>query len=85
MADATSDRQTVSARFPEAEAVFVVGQFNRWSTTATPMHRRADGIWEAQIPRDVVPGTFAFFVWQPGALGGRLQRGEAHWAAQAQI
>lgn len=77
IAKARHNSQTLSAEFPDAEAVFVVGEFNHWSTTATPMRPRADGLWEAEVPADVAPGMFAFFVWQPGALRGRLDRREA--------
>lgn len=35
---------------PEAKAVFIAGDFNDWSLTATPMKRGFDGNWSVQIP-----------------------------------
>jgi len=32
-----------------AQQVFVIGQFNNWSTTATPMNRTGDDRWEASV------------------------------------
>jgi hypothetical protein len=46
-----------------AHKVFVVGDFNRWDPTATPMTRSSDGeLWSTVIP--VVPGRhmYAFMV-----------------------
>lgn len=34
---------------PHARAVSVVGDFNRWSETADPMHKISNGIWEAEV------------------------------------
>jgi 1,4-alpha-glucan branching enzyme len=34
---------------PDAQAVFAVGAFNGWSTTATPLTRSASGRWEACV------------------------------------
>lgn len=33
----------------EADHVFLVGDFNRWSPTATPMNRMPDGRWMASL------------------------------------
>ena len=35
---------------PEARAVSLVGDFNRWDPVANPMERRPDGSWSVQIP-----------------------------------
>lgn len=32
-----------------ADSVFLVGEFNSWSETATPMSRRPDGSWAATV------------------------------------
>lgn len=35
---------------PKAKAVFLIGSFNNWDLTATPMKRQPDGGWHAQVP-----------------------------------
>jgi 1,4-alpha-glucan branching enzyme len=35
---------------PDAEAVFLVGDFNGWQPDAHPMTRRADGSWHVVVP-----------------------------------
>jgi 1,4-alpha-glucan branching enzyme len=34
---------------PEAKAVYLVGDFNRWNSTTHPMERRLDGWWFLQV------------------------------------
>ena len=34
---------------PAAQAVSVVGEFNNWNTSANPMYRIADGVWQTEI------------------------------------
>lgn len=34
---------------PEAQAVTVVGDFNKWDPGAHPLSRRPDGSWQAQV------------------------------------
>jgi 1,4-alpha-glucan branching enzyme len=34
---------------PHASAVFVIGDFNGWHPTATPMQRMVDGAWRVEI------------------------------------
>ncbi len=42
---------------PNAAAVSVIGEFNRWDKRATPMaERQTSGIWEVFVP-DVTPGA----------------------------
>jgi len=67
-----TDTRKLLAQFPEATAVFVVGDFNNWCTASTPMHVRADGLWEADVPPQARTGRVAFWVWEAGHLGGRL-------------
>ncbi len=38
--------------------VYVAGTFNNWNAQATPMHRIADGRWEATL--DLAPGEYQF-------------------------
>jgi hypothetical protein len=53
---------------PGAQQVAVCGEFNGWSSTATPMKRHSDGHWETTLT--LSPGTYQykFFVdgeWLP--------------------
>ena len=43
---------------PPAQAVFLVGDFNGWSPTATPLDLEADGTWAASVFLD--PGTYEY-------------------------
>ena len=52
---------------PNADAVFLAGDFNDWNVRKHPMRKNADGIWEKTIY--VFPGSYEykFFVdglWQ---------------------
>lgn len=58
---------------PDARSVTVAGDFNGWSTTATPMQRAAEGgAWSVSVP--LRPGLYAYsFVvdgreWRPDPL-----------------
>ena len=35
---------------PEAESVYIMGDFNDWNPTSLPMQRRVDGWWFVQVP-----------------------------------
>jgi 1,4-alpha-glucan branching enzyme len=35
---------------PDASEVFLIGDFNDWHPTSTPMKRHVDGSWMAQVP-----------------------------------
>jgi hypothetical protein len=41
-----------------ARRVALVGDFNRWDASATPMRRLADGTWTAEVP--LTPGRHAY-------------------------
>lgn len=44
---------------PDIERVYLVGDFNNWSTTADPMYdREGDGVWTLLIPLE--PGRFEY-------------------------
>jgi hypothetical protein len=47
---------------PTASTVAIVGDFNGWSPTATPMRRTAVGLWSIDIPLAVGRHTYAFVV-----------------------
>ncbi|MCB0064789.1 MAG: isoamylase early set domain-containing protein [Caldilineaceae bacterium] len=51
---ATDDLRYVRVRFelPSclwADRIYVVGDFNDWNATATPMHQDRDGVWRATV------------------------------------
>ena len=47
---------------PNAEAVFVCGNFNHWNTRSHPMRRRDGGVWELFVP-GVGPGEiYKYFI-----------------------
>ena len=60
----TKDRCKVTFRLPKAaapgaETVYMVGEFNNWSTVKTPMKRLKSGEFKAVV--DLVPGhTYQF-------------------------
>lgn len=43
---------------PQAKEVFLAGEFNHWSKTATPMKKAADGRWSATV--SLPPGKHAY-------------------------
>ena len=43
---------------PTAKAVFLAGQFNNWSPTATPLHKDDSGLWTASVP--LKPGRYQY-------------------------
>lgn len=43
---------------PDAEQVYVVGDFNGWSAEATPLSRRPGGWWETTL--ELPPGSYQF-------------------------
>jgi hypothetical protein len=47
---------------PAASTVSIVGDFNRWSPTATPMRRTAAGLWSIDLPLSAGRHTYAFVV-----------------------
>ena len=49
----------------DAEAVYVAGTFNDWSTTATPMTKNAYGIWQATV-ENVAPGIHQYKFYADG-------------------
>ncbi|MFW6059200.1 MAG: hypothetical protein ACODAQ_03410 [Phycisphaeraceae bacterium] len=69
----------VRAHLPEAQAVYLVGPFNNWSTTRTPMIDLGDGRWETQLASPTAPESLRLFVWQHGDRFGRLVRFDARF------
>ena len=73
MVQSAEETTCLRGHFPDAEAVYLLGPFNRWSTTATPM-RRGDGCeWLAELPTSSA-FNLSFFVWYAGERCGHLVR-----------
>jgi 1,4-alpha-glucan branching enzyme len=68
--------RVVRARFPEATEVWLLGEFNNWSTVATPMTCLGGGVWEARLEAAAGPRQICFFVFDAGQRFGRLVRGD---------
>ena len=49
---------------PDAERVFLAGDFNNWDFVSLPMKRDGDGIWETHI--DLPPGRYEYRFWADG-------------------
>jgi serine/threonine protein kinase len=47
-----------SYKAPSAKAVFLAGEFNRWSPTATPMRKSPNGVWVATL--QLPPGRYVY-------------------------
>jgi 1,4-alpha-glucan branching enzyme len=62
----------IRAEFPGAEAVHVLGPFNNWSTTRSPMRPVGDGRWELRLPGDVDAGEIRYLVYDQRDRFGRL-------------
>ncbi len=56
-----------SIRAPKARKVFVVGEFNNWDPTATPMYKGKDGKWTVTVP--LKQGRYAYKFVVDGAWG----------------
>lgn len=69
--------QTVRTRIPDAAAVFLVGDFNNWSTAATPMHHVGQGEWEIHLSTSQRIERFCFFVWRQDQPFGHILRCES--------
>ncbi len=43
---------------PDAQSVYLVGDFNSWNTSANPMKKDKDGVWKIVIP--LAPGKYQY-------------------------
>ncbi len=62
----------VLARFPNALGVYILGEFNNWSTTATPLRAMGQGDWEGNLPGRSEEAQVCFFVWERGQRFGHV-------------
>lgn len=49
---------------PEAKSVYLVGSFNDWDTTATPMKKDNSGIWKRDVK--LTSGTYEYLFYVDG-------------------
>ena len=47
---------------PNAESVFVVGSFNNWNTSASPMHSIGYGVWEAMVNEAQIFDEYKYYI-----------------------
>jgi len=73
---------------PTAQQVCLLGEFNNWSTNATPMTQTEEHVWQlsVQFPKRFVDGPFAYFVIDKEFRTGRAAFGSTYllpgsWAA----
>ncbi len=52
------ERYLFLVRCRNAQQVYLVGDFNEWSTTATPMEANADSMWRVEL--ELPSGTYRF-------------------------
>jgi hypothetical protein len=70
----SANTRIVEARFDNARQVYLLGPFNNWSTTATPMAPVGRDLWIARIPADTADEELSFFVWRFDERFGQIRR-----------
>ena len=60
---------------PNAEAVFLLGDFNGWSTSATPMRNTERDVWQIDIEMPAAERRFSYFVIDSRYRTGRAPFG----------
>ena len=76
MVDYAFENNVVRVYLPTAEEVFLVAEFNQWSTTATPMRFLGDGVFEVHLHAGETLGRFGFYVIEPGRSVGKIVQHE---------
>lgn len=71
----TAGNVTFTFAAPNAQAVFVAGEFNQWNATATPLQKGASGMWTVAL--NLKPGKYQYkFIvdgnWQTDPAGAEL-------------
>lgn len=49
---------------PEANSVYLVGSFNNWDTSATPIKKDKSGLWKIDVK--LTPGTYEYLFYVDG-------------------
>ena len=65
---------------PDAQEVFLLGAFNDWSTTATPMQCTEEHVWQLSVrfATGMSDGPFAYFVIDKNYRTGRAPFGPTY-------
>lgn len=61
----------------DANEIFLVGDFNGWSLTDTPMKKAADGTW--RVRQSLGKGRYRFRYY---VVGDHRQRGQVPWGGR---
>lgn len=74
MVTSSGDLWTFTIQHPTAHAMWLLGDFNNWSTTATPMRRVGPHTWQVvqRITGQVC--RYCFFAWLPDRGHGVVLR-----------
>ena len=59
---ARTKKTSFQVELPEADSVAVVGDFNEWSSNATPMKKLKSGVWKADLALDEGEYEFRYLV-----------------------
>ena len=78
MPEASAEPIVVHLNCPNADAVFLIGEFNNWSTTANRMEYGGRGRWRVHLPAGTRLGAYAFFVFERGTCFGRTCDANGH-------
>ncbi|RMI02829.1 MAG: glycoside hydrolase [Calditrichaeota bacterium] len=57
-----SKKVTFQVELPEAESVALVGDFNGWDASATPMKKTRTGVWKADVKLEAGEYQFRYLV-----------------------
>ncbi len=58
---------------PDAQTVYLIGDFNDWHPSATPMKRHVDGSWQAQVSLNHGHHHYQFLIDDKPALDPKAQ------------
>jgi hypothetical protein len=72
MSQTTSKNRTVLLSLHGADSVSAIGEFNNWSTVATPLKQINDDEWELQLPVNVDLERLGLFVIGKGEHSGHV-------------
>ena len=57
---------------PEADAMYLTGDFNGWDTASCPMVSKDNGVWEVRLPHLAVGEHIQAIVWHDGEMLRRV-------------